>query len=370
MEGVGQTAVDDSADELVGVQNAGVNDDGHRLDVADLLDEAAQVLISHLGGDEGVAQHAAVDGHGGVQGVEAGADLHLLDLIDGLAVAVEDTAQLQRRTAIGVVILDAEVLGLLSVDEGSGEGVLLGDDGVVVLKTVVSQHLLDLGIRAGSNLVDHAPGEGDLGLVLDVGQELGGDQTLLDPLGSVGKDCGLDLIAVVRAVVHALDGQGQLAGLEALVEQSSDLAHGQNGGQAALEVSRSDAVALLGDGEGDHLQAGCLEDLDQTCPVSAEGVISLQALGDGGDDLLLDVAGGLQADQQAQVVVGPISLVDDLVVEALGHDDAAVILAAVQGAFRIAAGNARKMLPAPKWTQVGSAWVLALTASTSNLGSS
>ena len=30
--------VDDSADELVGVQNAGVNDDGHRLDIADLLD--------------------------------------------------------------------------------------------------------------------------------------------------------------------------------------------------------------------------------------------------------------------------------------------------------------------------------------------
>ena len=31
---------------------------------------------------------------------------------------------------------------------------------------------------------------------------------------------------------------------------------------------------------------------------------------------------------------------------------------------------AREMLPAPKCTQVGSAWVLALTASTSNLGSS
>ena len=44
------------------------------------------------------------------------------------------------------VVLDAEVLGLLSVDEGSGEGVLLGDDGVVVLKTVVSQHLLDLSL--------------------------------------------------------------------------------------------------------------------------------------------------------------------------------------------------------------------------------
>ena len=207
---------------------------------------------------------------------------------------------------------------------------LLGHDGVVVLKAVLGQHILDLCVGTGSDLVDHAPGEGDLGLVLNVCQELSGNQTLLDPLGSIGVDSALDLVAVVRAVIHALNGQGQLAGLEALVQQSGDLAHGQNGGQAALQVSRSNAVALLGDGEGDHLQAGVLEDLHQTCPVLAEGVVSLQALGDGSHDLLLDLAGGLQADQQAHIVVGTISLVDDLVVEALGHDDTAVILAGVQ----------------------------------------
>lgn len=78
----------------------------------------AQILVCHLGGDQGVAQHAAIDGHGSVQRVQAGADLHLLDLVHGLAVAVQHTAQLQRRTAIGVVILDAQVLGLLGVDEG------------------------------------------------------------------------------------------------------------------------------------------------------------------------------------------------------------------------------------------------------------
>ena len=265
-----------------------------------------------------------------MQGVQAGADLHLLDLVHGLAVAVQHTAQFQRRTTVGVVILDAQVLGLLGVDEGSGEGVLLGHDGVVVLKAVLCQHLLHLCVRARGNLIDHAPGEGDLGLVLHIGQELSGHQTLLHPLCSVGVDGSLDLIAVVRAVIHALHGQRQLAGLEALVQQSGDLAHGQHGGQAALQISGSNAVALLGDGEGDHLQAGVLEDLHQTGPVLGEGGVSLQALGDGGHDLLLDVAGGLQADQQAHVVVGAVSLVDDLVVEALGHDDTAVILAAVQ----------------------------------------
>jgi hypothetical protein len=217
--------------------------------------------------------------------------------------------------------------------------VLLGDDGVVVLKAVVGQHLLDLGVGARGDLVDHAPGEGDLGLVLHISEELGGHQALLDPLGSVGEDGIPDLVAVVRAVVHALHGQGQLAGLEALIQQSGDLAHGQHGGQAALQVRRSHAVTLLGDGEGDHLQAGVLEDLDQTCPVLGEGGVCLQALGHGGHDLLLDLAGGLQADQQAQVIVGAVSLVDDLIVEALGHDDAAVILAAVQGVVQDGCGE-------------------------------
>ena len=274
-----------------------------------------------------------------MQGVQAGADLHLLDLVHGLAVTVQHTAQFQRRTTVGVVVLDAQVLGLLGVDEGSGEGVLLGHDGVVVLKAILCQHLLHLCVRARGDLVDHAPGEGDLGLVLHIGQELGGHQTLLHPLGCVGVDSGLDLIAVVRAVIHALHGQGQLTGLEALVQQSGDLAHSQHGGQTALQISGSNAVALLGDGEGDHLQAGVLEDLHQTCPVGTEGVVSLQALGDGGDDLLLDLAGGLQADQQAQVIVGAVSLVDDLIVEALGHDDAAVILAAVQGVVQDGCGE-------------------------------
>ena len=298
--------------------------------VADLLDEAAQILVCHLSRDEGVIQHAAIDGHGSVQRVEAGADFHLFDLVHSLAVAVQHAAQLQRGTTIGVVILDAEVLGLLGVDKRSGKGVLLGDDGVVVLKAVVSQHLLHLGVRARGDLIDHAPGERDLGLVLHISQELSGDQALLCPLGSVSQNRTLDLIAVVRAVVHALHGQGQFACLEALVQQSGDLAHGQHGGQATLQVSGSNAVAFLGDGERDHLQAGVLEDLHQTCPVSAERVIGFQALGDGSDDFLLDVAGRLQADQQAEVIIGLVSLVDDLVVKALGHDDAAVILAAVQ----------------------------------------
>ena len=91
-EGVGQAAVEHRADEVGGLQDAGVHHHGHGLDVAHLGDQAADVLVGHFGADEGVAQQAAIDGHGGVQRVEAGADLHLLDLVHRLAVGVHDAA--------------------------------------------------------------------------------------------------------------------------------------------------------------------------------------------------------------------------------------------------------------------------------------
>ncbi len=251
-----------------------------------------------------------------MQRVEAGADLHLLDLVHRLAVGVHDAAQLQRGPAVGVLVLDDQVLGLLGVDKGGGEGVAVGDDGVVVLEVVLFQHLLDLGVGARGDLVDHAPGIGDLALILDVVHRAGGDdahlgplfgvrdlalvldvihkarghQAHLGPLFGVGIDAGLDLVAVVGAVVHALQGQGQGACLVALVEQGGDLAHGELCAHAALQVGGVEAIALFGDGEGDHLEAGLLEDLDQAGPVVGELGVGLEALGDRGDDLLLDGA--------------------------------------------------------------------------------
>src|SRR5699024_12331409 len=167
------------------------------------------VLVGHFGAEAGVARQAGRDGYGGVQRVEAGAHLHLLVLVHLLAVGVHDAAQLQRGPAVGVLVLDDQVLGLLGVDKGGGEGVAVGDDGVVVLEAVLFQHLLDLGVGARGDLVDHAPGIGDLALILDVVHKAGGDDAHLGPLFGVGKDAGLDLVAVVGAVVHALQGQGQ-----------------------------------------------------------------------------------------------------------------------------------------------------------------
>ena len=60
-EGVRQSAVDDGTNKLVGVQYTWINHYGHGLHITNLLDEGTQVLIGHLGRNQGVAQHTAVD---------------------------------------------------------------------------------------------------------------------------------------------------------------------------------------------------------------------------------------------------------------------------------------------------------------------
>ena len=205
-----------------------------------------------------------------MQGVQAGAHLHLLHLVHRLPVGVQHAALLQRRPSIGVLVLDDQVLGLLRVDEGGGIGVAVGDDGVVVLKAVLFQHLLHLGVGPGGDLVDHAPGEGDLALILQVLQEVLGHQAGLHPRLGIGHGGAAHLIAVVGAVVHALHRDGQGPRLIALVQQGGDLAHDELGLRPALQVGGGDGIPLLGDGEAHHLERGLAENLHQAVPISAE----------------------------------------------------------------------------------------------------
>ena len=90
-----------------------------------------------------------------MQGVEAGGNLHGLNLIYGLACGIEGTSQIQRRTAVGVVVLNYQILYLLGVYKRSGECMLLGLDIIVILKAVFGQQFLDLLVRTGCDLIDH-----------------------------------------------------------------------------------------------------------------------------------------------------------------------------------------------------------------------
>ena len=265
-----------------------------------------------------------------MQGIEAGADLHPFYVVNGFSFGEHNTAQVQGRTAVGEVFFNDQIFCLLGVDEGGGVGVAAGDDGLVVFESICGKHFLYLGIGTGGDLVDHAPGEGNGGLVVQVAYEVGFHQTGIAPSLGIGKNAFFDFIAVVGAVVHALNRYRELACQVTLIQQHRQLAHHQHRLHTTLEVGGIGEVTLLGDGEADHLKAGGFENFHKPGPVLRELEISLQTFGNGGHHPLFDGAVGLQQHQQAQVVIGTVSLVDDLVVETFGHDDAPVTGTAVQ----------------------------------------
>ncbi len=164
---------------------------------------------------------------------------------------------------------------------------------------------------------------------MDIIDELLRHEAVGEPAISIGEDARPDLVAVMRAVVHALHRHWQPSGLEALVEQSGDLAQREDGLEAARKVGIVERIAFLGDGERHHLERRIAENLDKTVPV-VELRVGFQRFGDAGNDFLVDSSVGFKADEQRQIVVGPIGFVDDLVVEGLSHDDATVVLSGVE----------------------------------------
>ena len=236
---------------------------------------------------------------------------------------------MQRRTTVGIVVFYHQVLRLLGIHEGGRKGVLLGLYVLVVLEAVLRQQLFYLLVGTRCNLVNHRPGESHQCLVAHIVGKALRHQSVARPALGIRQNTGLHTIAIVRAVVHRLHGNRQLAGLVALIQQCCHLTEGKDGLQTALQVLLVIAIALLGDGERNHLQRGLPEYLAQPLPVG-KLVVGLQRLGNAGNDFLLHRAVALQRHQQRQVVVRLICLVDDFIVEGLCHDDATVVLSAVQ----------------------------------------
>ena len=188
--------------------------------------------------------------------IQTGGYLHGLYLVNCLTGSIEGTAEVEWGTAVGVVVLDDQILHLFCIHERSGKGVLLGLDVVVVVETIGSQQLFHLLVGTGRDLVDHRPGESDLCLILQVVEEGSGHEAVVHPSLSIGEDTGLHLVAIVRAVVHRLYGKGQLSCLIALEQQCAHLTHREERLQSTCQIGLVIGIALLGDGEGDHLQRG------------------------------------------------------------------------------------------------------------------
>ena len=213
-----------------------------------------------------------------------------------------------------------------------------GDKGRNVLQAVGQQALLHLIIGAGGNLVDHGPGEGNL--FFQVGQLVGADFAVLLPCTGNFQHSVLELFAVVGAVVHRNQGQRGAAGVIAVQAESCQTGHqmpaslwavlhvgGHCCGQFA--VGAAQGVALVGDGEGDHLQRGRFKNFLDPGRVLQQS----EALGDGAHHFLFHAAVGAEGHSNGKIVVGAVAAGDDFVVVALAADDAGVALTGLDQAL-------------------------------------
>ena len=217
-EGIGNSHLENRVNELFGVENAGVDHDRKSLFVADGPDQADQVFVLHLLGDEVIAQKAAKDGQCRVQRIEAGADLHLLYFVDGLSVGEHEAALFELGPSVREVVLDDQVLGLLRVYERSHIGLHACDHGRELVDSVGVDDLCHGLVGTRGDLVDHGPGEGDL-VALDISLKFGLCDAVLHPAFRECRDGSGELVTVVGAVVHADHGDGLLTGFKAGVKE-------------------------------------------------------------------------------------------------------------------------------------------------------
>ena len=159
--------------KVLRTDDAGIRHHRQPLGVADGLDQPDQISVLHFLADPGIAQQAAVDRQGGMQRIQAGGHLHPLHLVDGVPVGEEEAGGLQRGAAIREGVLDDQVFAFLRVDEGRDIGMLGGNHGIQPLQAVRPQHGFHGSVRAGGDLVDHGPGEGNLRGIGHIGQEAG-----------------------------------------------------------------------------------------------------------------------------------------------------------------------------------------------------
>ena len=269
-----------------------------------------------------------------MQRIEACADLHFLDLVDGLSVGEHDAALFKRRSSVREIVFDDEVLSLLGVYERSHIGLHGGDNGSKVVDAVSVDDLLDGLVGTRSDLVDHGPGEGDL-VAFDISLKLRLCDAVLYPALCESSDSGFKLVAVVGAVVHADHGDRLLACLKAGIQKGSNFTHvalgllralfhigDDSGNHFALAVY--EAVALLCDGKACHLQGILAEDLAKSRIRLLVIAVQFQRLHNAAYYGLLDRAGGLESHQDGEVIVGMIHLLDDLIVEAFRYGQSAV----------------------------------------------
>ena len=200
-------------------------------------------------------------------------------------------------------------------------------------------------MRTRRDLVDHRPWERHGRLVLHVGEVLRRREAVRHPRLRHLDDGRLELLAVVRAVVHRDDGDRKLAGAEALQQQRRDHGHRVPACLGALlhvrlhhrkigAVRLAQLIALLCDREGQHLQRRRAEYRLEVIFRLRVREVRLDALRDAREHFLGHRAVGIEQHVERQVVLRGVDLVDDIVVERVAGDDARLRKSFVQQPLR------------------------------------
>ena len=103
-----------------------------------------------------------------MQRIQAGTYLHFLHFVYGRSVGEDDAAFVQCGLTVRKSIFNDQVFAFFRIDKGSDIGVFGSNYGIQTADMILGQHSFYFGIRSGGDLVDHAPGEGDFRLVIDV----------------------------------------------------------------------------------------------------------------------------------------------------------------------------------------------------------
>ncbi len=227
-----------------------------------------------------------------MQRIEAGADLHALDFVHGLARGKVDTCFFETGTSVREVVLNDQIFAFLRVDERGS-----------VRETVFGQNCGYGSVRTGRDLVDHRPGEGN-----GCGEPL--PEALIAPCIGKAVDRRFQFVAVVGAVVHADHGDRGFAAVIAGEKERGEFPHvglcvlrcafeirSDIGQQFSFRVTKR--VAFLGDGKGGHLETRFFKDFGQTCFIA----VKEQFFGDGADHGFLDSPFRLQRHFYDQIVV-------------------------------------------------------------------
>ena len=175
-----------------------------------------------------------------------------------------------------------------------------GDEGADILQAVCNQLLLHHGMGTGGDLVDHAPGEGNV--PLQIIEVLLCDFAVLQPHFGNFSHGSLQLFTVVGAVVHADQRQRLSAGFPSAQTHGGELCHEASAVfwplrhilshcRSQFPCPGAQRIAFFRDGEGYHLQRRLFKDLSDPLAV----VEHSKALGHGAYHFFLQPAVRIQS---------------------------------------------------------------------------